>query len=239
MGNSVQRRNRRCILFFVKYPDAGAVKTRLAADIGKEPARMLYRAFVSDMLCTLRRVDADLQVFYHGGRPAEISDWIGGSLPVWPQKGNSLGERMLHAFYTAKKGGYSRILLVGSDIPGLRASIAEDAFSALESHCAVIGPATDGGYYLIGFRSKRIVRSAFEKIPWSTPRVLEQTLDRLENASCSVRLLPAACDIDTHADLLKAAAAIGAEPDEGPGPGTAETGRLASTRQALKAMGML
>lgn len=186
------------LILFVKHPVAGQTKTRLAAGIGHEKALAAYH----EMLLHLRTVAAatrfDVVVFYGN----EIPDQDVWSETGWPrllQAGETLGERMNGAFAWGKDQGYSQMVLVGSDIPGVDAELLQNGMGSLESHEVVIGPSTDGGYYLIGLRQPD--NSLFEKIEWSTPTVLEQTRERIAEQQLSLFLLPALQDVDTIEDL--------------------------------------
>jgi hypothetical protein len=103
------------------------------------------------------------------------------------------------AFTTSFAKGASKVIVVGSDCPELSAAIVEDAFDALERHDVVVGPAMDGGYYLLGMKTAHI--SLFEKMKWSTSTVLEDTLARVSKLELNVKMLPQLSDLDTEQDL--------------------------------------
>lgn len=198
--------NKDCILFFVKSPEQTTVKSRLAEAVGAETARELYRNFVLDMLDIPYDVTAkdqhDLRVcFYPPEAGQEIQDWLGSSYAFVPQQGNDLGERMQNAFLTGFAAGYSRALLLGSDTPDLTISIITEGLSRLTSHHAVIGPACDGGYYLLGLQSEAFLPAIFCGMPWSTGEVYARTMEVFQRAHAKVSVLPPWRDIDTIADL--------------------------------------
>lgn len=198
--------NKGCLLFFVKSPEQTTVKSRLAEAVGAETARELYRNFVLDMLDTLSDSAAggqhDLWVcFYPPEAGQEIRDWLGNSYTCVPQQGNDLGERMQNAFLTGFAEGYSRALLLGSDTPDLTSAIITAGLSRLTSHHAVIGPACDGGYYLLGFQSQAFLPAIFCGMPWSTGEVYTRTMEVFRRAHANVSVLPSWRDIDTIADL--------------------------------------
>lgn len=197
------RKNSQCTIVFVKAPVEGLVKTRLAERIGARNALTLYRAFVSDIRRTVAHIDSDIRIYYH---PKEygrlVNDWLGSETPLFLQKGADLGTRMYNALAGAFVDGFGSALLIGSDVPELTQIILTDAFSALETHPAVIGPAIDGGYYLIGFNQNTLFKDAFTGIPWSTPGVWETTLSRFQAIGQRPHMLPMLRDIDTFADLI-------------------------------------
>jgi rSAM/selenodomain-associated transferase 1 len=198
--------NKGCILFFIKAPEQTTVKSRLAEAVGAVTARELYRNFVLDMLDTLSAITAggkhDLWVcFYPPGAGHEIRAWLGSSYTCVPQQGSDLGERMQSAFQAGFAAGYSRAILLGSDTPDLTSEIISKGLSSLTTHPAVIGPACDGGYYLLGFQSQAFLPAVFCGMPWSTGEVYSRTREVFRRASFNVSVLPPWRDIDTIADL--------------------------------------
>lgn len=192
----------RAVIVFVKSPDRAQVKSRLAESIGEERARTLYRLFVEDLLDTLARQDARLRLCFEP-RDAEedISRWLGGRHDLFPQRGENLGEKMSKAFEETFEKGYSRVLLIGSDVPDLTDSVFAEGFSALATHDAVLGPSMDGGYYLVGFRDETFRPEIFEGIPWSTGAVFNRTLEVFIALGDVVHILPVWRDIDVIEDL--------------------------------------
>jgi rSAM/selenodomain-associated transferase 1 len=192
----------RCLLFFIKNPEKGKVKTRLASAIGDEMAVKLYKRFLLEMLSTLNRGTFLFYLyFYPGDSLNDLKDWLGDQYLYAPQMGENLGERMKNGFMEAFSMNFKRVVLIGSDIPDLPLEFIEEAFSALRNYDVVIGPAVDGGYYLIGSRNETFYPKMFEGIPWSTERVLEGTVKILEQAGLTVHLLKPLRDIDTIEDL--------------------------------------
>jgi rSAM/selenodomain-associated transferase 1 len=191
------------ILFFVKFPDPGRVKTRISRVLGNEKGAAIYRAFVMDMMDTLVLSDHPLAVcFAPHTRLEAFRSWLGHGWLYLPQQGDHLGDRMKRAFQDAFHAGYTKAILIGSDFPDLPPEIILEAFSTLENHPAVIGPALDGGYYLIGFERETFKPSIFEGIEWGGDGVLKQTLSSFKEARERIHLLPAWNDIDTLDDLL-------------------------------------
>jgi hypothetical protein len=130
-----------------------------------------------------------------------IDAWLGRDHSCMPQHGEDLGERMEHAFRQAFSEGFGKAVLVGSDIPDLKAPVMQQAFNCLRSTDAVLGPAADGGYYLIGFRRDSFLPAAFKGITWSTDSVFEKTRETLESTGLTVSLLPELSDMDSALDL--------------------------------------
>lgn len=192
----------RCLLCFVRNPKRGAVKTRIAVDIGEQRARDLYRNFILDMLSTFRNVGVPLTICYHPQDAInEIMQMVGQGYRFESQLGDNLGLRMEHCFGRTFSGSVDRAAGIGSDIPDLPGEIIEESFNVLEVFDAVIGPSLDGGYYLIGFKRKSYLPEVFSGIPWGTNRVLRKTLDILRKYKLTTHLLPTWNDIDTKEDL--------------------------------------
>jgi uncharacterized protein len=195
------------VLLFSKYPAPGLVKTRLARAVGAENAAALARSFLLDEIRTLRSFGAPLTICHdpeHSG-PAFL-ELVGGGCSLSPQRGGDIGERMENAFVEAFAQGASHALLVGSDIPDLPLAILEEAAEALRTSKAVLGPARDGGYYLIGFGRQNFLSQAFSGIQWGASGVLEATLARFDSHSAPLHLLPQWADMDTAEDLADFAA---------------------------------
>lgn len=190
------------VLLFVKAPELGKVKTRLASVLGDRAALALYRCFVSDVLAMLARGGYRLWIFFDPPEARQrVERWLGGGHRLLPQAGDDLGERMANAFSAAFAGGMDAALLIGSDIPDLPNAVLDEGLAALAEHDAVLGPAGDGGYYLIGFRRGTFLPAVFAGIPWSTPEVCARTLEIMAAAGLRVHLLPRRWDVDGPADL--------------------------------------
>lgn len=191
---------------FVKQPAAGRVKTRLASVLGDLAAGELYAAFVADLANRFRQV-ADRRVLYYTPDDPSTADDFGelaqSDYDLWPQPGGDLGERLSDFFARAFGQGAARVVVVGSDSPTLPLEFVVQAFELLTTHDCVLGPSTDGGYYLLGQRDHG--RPLFDGIEWSTPHVLSQTVHRIRAASATLSLLSVWYDVDTYDDfrLLK------------------------------------
>jgi rSAM/selenodomain-associated transferase 1 len=192
----------RCLLFFIKYPEIGKVKSRLASVIGDEPAANLYRVFIVQMLSNLKKGDFPFYICFHPKNALEgLKEWLGNKHHYIPQKGKELGERMRNGFIEAFSMGHKRVVLIGSDIPDLPLEFVEEAFISLKKRDAVIGPALDGGYYLIGFKDKTFSPQVFENMAWGTETVFDETMKALKKLRRKVHTLPYQRDIDTVEDL--------------------------------------
>jgi rSAM/selenodomain-associated transferase 1 len=191
------------LLVFVRAPRPGSVKTRLAAALGDDGALAVYRRLAEHTVAVARELAGDgVEVRVHhtpADAGAEVRAWLGDGPRYLPQGEGSLGERMEEAFRRAFAGGARRVVIVGSDLPGLSSELLRRAFDALGEREAVVGPARDGGYYLLGL--VRPVEWVFRGIRWSTPEVLPATLARLRAAGAEPLLLEALADVDEAGDL--------------------------------------
>jgi len=186
---------------FARYPEPGRVKTRLAERLGAHAAADIYRAFLGDLARRLRHC-ADRRVLCYTPADALARQYFAalgaGDFELWSQPDGELGQRMF-AFFTEYLQAEARVVLIGSDAPTLPRETLKQAFSALDQVDCVLGPATDGGYYLLGLR---VVRSElFSGIAWSTAGVLAQTVERIRAAGLTLRLLQPWYDVDTWNDL--------------------------------------
>ena len=193
-----------CVILFAKAPEPGKVKTRLLGCCTPQEAAALYRGFLLDSVALLRASGAQLKVVACEPPTAQgqLASLLGGEGLVYvPQPQAGLGERLDQLFGWAFDQGMERVLALGSDSPSLPATCIDEALALLAQREVVIGPSTDGGYYLIGLRQP--APELFAGIAWSTGQVLVQTLERLGDRSLG--LLPPWYDVDTAQDagLLK------------------------------------
>lgn len=189
------------MLLFVRAPRKGLVKTRLAARLGADKTLALYRCFVEDII-TLISGAYPTSVFYTPeNQKAKVQAWLGPYARCHPQRGADLGERMRAAFIQTFYEPVKHAVLIGSDFPDLDIEIIHEAFRALQKNDVVIGPATDGGYYLIGFQKDALNKDIFKGIDWGTSLVFQQTLAQIEHANLSYHTLASWHDIDTYEDL--------------------------------------
>ena len=192
----------RCLLFFIKDPGKGRVKTRLASAIGDKLAVKLYRRFLLEMLFTLNRGTFLFYLCYSPENSLDnLKDWLGDHYLYMSQGGENLGEKMKNSFVEAFSMSFKRVVLIGSDIPDLPLEFIEEAFTSLREKDVVIGPSFDGGYYLIGFKDQTFSPRVFDGIHWSTGSVFEETLKVLKQEGLAVHTLQPLRDIDTVEDL--------------------------------------
>jgi uncharacterized protein len=194
--------NKKALIIFIKNPELGKVKTRLARTLGDEKALEIYHE-----LSKITRENAKILrgvkrcVFYSDF--IDNSDkWSMNSFEKWVQKGTDLGERMANAFSTILEKR-EKVCIIGSDCPTLSTTILQQAFQALDKHDFVIGPSTDGGYYLLGI--SKIVgnsRFVFDDMVWSTDTVLSETVKRISEKGYTVFFLPELTDIDEEKDWI-------------------------------------
>lgn len=189
-------------LLFIKAPIKGKVKSRLAATVGEEAALELYKRFVLDTIETVEKSGYPLRICYHPPDSGRIvSDWLGQKNHTMPQEGRDLGARMENAFSRIFAEGFTDAVLIGSDIPDLSSAVFLEAFESLANSNAVIGPAVDGGYYLIGFTVGSFFPRVFRGIAWSTNTVFRETMDLLNEAALRTHRAPERKDVDTLDDL--------------------------------------
>jgi rSAM/selenodomain-associated transferase 1 len=186
---------------FVKSPVEGSVKSRLLPAFDQTFIRQLYESFVIDLIDTLKQSGRHFRIaFTPADQEKEIARLFGNH-DLIPQVGADLGERMKNVFDRCFSDQYATVVIIGSDIPDLPARIFIEALAVLEQKDVVIGPAADGGYYLIGFRKEAFLASVFEGIAWSTGTVFPETMIRLNRAGKTVYQLPVWRDVDTPEDL--------------------------------------
>ena len=188
----------RCVALFTKPATPGKVKTRLIGRLTPEQAADLHGAFLSDLSRRLVRGDFDLRIAWALDKGVEPPDF---GIEALVQRGEQLGERLYRSLSELSRI-YPFVAAVGSDHPDLPLSRVHTAFDKLESDAEVVlGPAHDGGYYLIALRGKALNRALFSGIEWSGPSVLDTTLHRCHSLGLRTELLNAAFDVDTPADL--------------------------------------
>jgi rSAM/selenodomain-associated transferase 2/rSAM/selenodomain-associated transferase 1 len=210
--------DRRLLIFFVKSPEPGAVKTRLSAEIGRDLAVELYKDIGVRSLKAVEGGDYEIRIDFHPpDRLANVKTWLGEGRVYFPQEGADLGQRMENAFKSAFSSGFTCVVLTGSDIPDLSGRIIEEAFSMLTDNGAVIGPAKDGGYYLIGFTQSGFLPEVFNGIRWGTDTVFIDTMAAFKRAGgaggagvagAQPHILPELTDIDRAEDILRAGLSV-------------------------------
>lgn len=184
------------LLIFIKNPVKGKVKTRIAQTAGEDMAYSIYLALLEYTRSIATQVHADRLLYYSDTLQREDA-WPEDQVQKHLQNGLTLGERMCNAFADAFPH-YQRVVIIGSDCPGLSSALIHQAFNMLNEVPIVLGPARDGGYYLLGLQQHTPI--LFEEIAWSTPQVFAQTMEKAAQIGVVPRLLPMLADIDTEAD---------------------------------------
>ena len=179
------------------------MKTRLAATVGAETAADIYQRLVAAVLARLPAEDELVVVFDPPEKRVQVVEWLQGLLAGWrvdfvPQAAGDLGVRLEQAFAEAFARGFERVAVIGSDCLELTSAIFSETWDALATHDAVLGPSTDGGYYLLALRQP--CAALFHGIAWSTEAVRAQTFAQAQAAGLSVHELAVLPDIDTEAD---------------------------------------
>ncbi len=194
----------KALILFLKYPEKGVVKTRLAKDTGDNFTLELYKCFIADIMETIKMIDADIFIAATAPDNKNSEDYRWETeYPCFLQQGADLGERMYHAFCNVRRRGYGKLVLIGSDTPDLPAMYIAKAFQMLDEYEMVLGPSADGGYYLIALRWNTVYDKLFSNILWGTSLVFGQTLERAKKTGSAYGLLPVLNDIDLIDDLRR------------------------------------
>lgn len=193
---------KKCILFFIQYPQPGRVKPRLIPDLGEEGAAELYKLFVEDLFATLKQLGHTIIVCYDPKeKGVDMLKWLGVGPIYYAQEGVDIGARLENAFYYAYSKGFSDVMVVGPDAPDLSKEVFEGAFERLNSTEVVIGPASDGGYYLLAFNRSGFFMDVFNNIPWMTEMVYMETWSKIRSAGKMCEVLPEVSDANNFIDL--------------------------------------
>jgi len=204
-GDSGVAPGRARLIVFTRFPEPGRAKTRLIGRLGADGAADLHREMTAHTLAQARAFavwgGAEVEVRYEGGDGARMAGAFGGDLRYIPQGGGDLGDRLARAVEAAFRAGAAAALVIGSDCPGVTADLLGRALGLLQGDAGrvVLGPALDGGYYLIGLG--RVAPELFAGIAWSTDRVLGETVDRARRVGLDVRMLEPLADVDRPEDL--------------------------------------
>jgi rSAM/selenodomain-associated transferase 1 len=188
------------LLLFIKNPIPGKTKTRLAGDVGNEVALKMYHQLTNwtrEQALGLSDVDCYL---YYSNNVTHGDAWSEQDFLKRLQHSGDLGERMLEGFRSAFEDGHKKVVIIGSDCPGIDTDYLNEAFTALDDHDVVIGPALDGGYTLLGM--SKFTPTLFKNIAWSTDKVLTSTLARATAAGRTIEQLKPLSDVDYLADWL-------------------------------------
>ncbi|TFV97741.1 glycosyltransferase [Algoriphagus kandeliae] len=185
------------IIIFQKNPEKGRVKTRLAADIGEDQALEVYLKLCEICYKTCNSYPADKFLFFDSYLPSDIIPGAEG-FQYLIQDAGDLGNKMNEALQRILGKGYEKVVLIGTDCPELTSEHLKQAFEYLEYNDVVLGPALDGGYYLVGVKNK--VPEIFDGIPWSTNEVLKKTIKKCTSIGLSYKSLTELSDLDTLDD---------------------------------------
>ncbi|MEP2027045.1 MAG: TIGR04282 family arsenosugar biosynthesis glycosyltransferase [Reichenbachiella sp.] len=185
------------LIIFAKNPEIGQVKTRLAKKVGDAEALAIYEKLLAFTQVESAKTKADVIVYFTPKIPQK-DGW--GAVDKKLQSSGDLGIRMSDAL-KSELANYDKVCIIGTDCAQLTGEFITDAFAQLNSHDVVLGPANDGGYYLLGM--KQFEASLFEGIDWSTEKVLNQTVGAINALNKSYALLPQLIDVDTIEDWEK------------------------------------
>ncbi|HIF15319.1 MAG TPA: glycosyltransferase [Bacteroidetes bacterium] len=186
------------LMVFMKNPIAGKVKTRLAAKVGNNEALNIYKRLIEHTHFVTSKTTIYDKAIYYSSSVDEHDQWDTDSYSKYLQKGNGLGEKLSNAFSDAFINGYKKVIAIGTDSFEITSDIIDNAFRSLEDSDIVIGPAKDGGYYLIGMNEHKA--ELFKDIEWGTDTVLSNTLSIIKDMACKHLLLKELSDIDTLED---------------------------------------
>jgi len=198
--------NTAIIQIFTRYPVPGQVKTRLIPALGQKGAALLHRRMTELTLSKARAVrtasnsdEPEIMVCYSGSRRKHFSAWLGRDIQYFRQPSGDIGHRMEAGFKAAFQKGSKRVIAVGTDIPGLSSEILEKALHGLQNHDVVLGPAMDGGYYLIGMKS--LHPELFQAMDWGTEIVCNRTRSSIRRLGLDLTELPMLQDSDRPENL--------------------------------------
>lgn len=186
------------LIIFYRNPELGKIKTRLAATVGDERALAIYLKLANHTRSIAAEADCDRVVWYSNFADTE-DNWPNQQFRKEVQQGSDLGHKMQFAFERAFEKGYQRVCIIGTDCIELTEEILSNAFIKLETNDAVLGPALDGGYYLLGM--KKLHHQLFNNKMWSTNSVSEATINDFTKLGLKYDLLPSLTDVDEQKDL--------------------------------------
>ncbi|NEP12658.1 MAG: glycosyltransferase [Symploca sp. SIO2C1] len=191
------------LIVFSRYPEPGKTKTRMIPALGAEGAAKLQRQLTEETLLQVRELATSrplsVEVHFSGGTQQLMQAWLGNDFAYQPQTTGDLGKRMSSAFAASFAAGMTGVVIIGIDCPDLKAELMAQALEALEQCDLVLGPAEDGGYYLIGL--KRMIAELFVGISWGTSQVRQQTVEIAKKLDLAIAFLPLLNDIDRPEDL--------------------------------------
>nr|WP_230967354.1 TIGR04282 family arsenosugar biosynthesis glycosyltransferase [Nostoc commune] len=191
------------LIIFTRYPEPGKTKTRLIPTLGTVGAANLQREMTEHTIFQVQElqkaIDISMEVRFAGGDSQLMQDWLGLDLVYQSQGEGDLGSRMARSLFEAFESDATKVIIIGTDCPGVNAQILETAFEKLYTSDLVIGPAIDGGYYLIGLRQP--IPELFVNIEWGTAQVFQKTVDIAQKLNLSSVNLSPLADVDRPEDL--------------------------------------
>jgi len=191
------------LIIFTRYPEPGKTKTRLIPALGDAGAANLQQQMTEHTIFRVKELQKTTgiswEVCFAGGNCQLMQDWLGADLVYRPQGEGDLGGRMARSLAEAIQSGATQVIIIGTDCPGINSHILNQAFEQLNTHDLTLGPAIDGGYYLIGVSG--LIPELFLDIPWGTPEVLQQTVNIAKKLNISLAYLPVLADVDNPEDL--------------------------------------
>jgi rSAM/selenodomain-associated transferase 1 len=195
---------RESLIIYTRYPEPGKTKTRLIPALGAEKAALLHRQMTEHTLAQVKRLQAQrfvrVEIGFAGGNSNLMAQWLGNDLIYTAQREGDLGTRMARSLATILHARAGYAVIIGTDCPGLNAELLAEAFDQLHwAYDLVLGPAVDGGYYLLGLR--RFIPELFIGIEWGSSAVLSQTTAIARRLNLSVAYLPQLPDVDRPEDL--------------------------------------
>jgi len=199
----MDRDKRARLILFTRYPEPGRTKTRLIPALGAQGAAALQRRMSETIVDKMAEFAANYpvnpEIRYTAGTPQAMEDWLSSDIPCLDQGEGDLGDRLRRAFSQAFSQGAQAVVVIGADCPGLGPALFAQAFAALERENVVLGPAMDGGYYLVGLAKP--APTLFADIPWGSEKVLTATLEQAQTLALSIHLLEPLADVDRPEDL--------------------------------------
>lgn len=194
----------RALILMTRVPVPGRTKTRLMKILSGEECAELHKSFLMDLFNVFELIRNDIDIYLTYTPEASFSlmkNYIPSYIKCFPQQGKDLGEKMLNSFRYLHKKGYTKVALIGADIPQIQPSDIRESFEILENCDIVLGPTIDGGYYLIGMDN--VYKDLFEdKLKWGNKSVLEGTIDIANGLNLEIGFTNKLRDIDTKEDLL-------------------------------------
>ena len=191
------------LIVFTRYPEAGCTKTRLIPALGTEGAADLQRRMTEKVVRTVqhlsKQIPLESEVRFAGGSISGMKEWLGEDCNCHPQGRGDLGERLSRSFAESFSDDCRKVVVIGADCPSISTTILETAFKKLADHDLVLGPATDGGYYLVGLSI--LFPHLFENLPWGSNTMLLETIAIAERSDLSFFLLEELSDVDRPEDL--------------------------------------